>query len=64
MTERRDSTAFVRIHRSTIVRLDAIREIKLKEEGHRGEVVLPDGTTCALSRSGKRRLEEALGGGL
>lgn len=53
---------FVRIHRSTIVRLDVIREIRLKDEGHRGEVILPDGSATALSRSGKKRLEEALGG--
>lgn len=51
---------FVRIHRSAIVRLDRIASIRF-EEGGGHSVVLRDGTEHSLSRSGRVRLEEALG---
>lgn len=60
LEKRLDSTEFVRIHRSAIVRLDRIAFVRFDESGgHR--VVLGDGTEHSLSRSGRGRLEEALG---
>ncbi|MDX1392904.1 MAG: LytTR family DNA-binding domain-containing protein [Gemmatimonadota bacterium] len=55
-----DPTRFVRIHRSTIVRVGFIREL---EPYFGGEyvVVLADGTRRSLSRSRRKRLEKALG---
>lgn len=58
--ERLDPGAFVRIHRTTLVRLDAVREFRVRSNG-RLEVVLPDGDTRAVSGSGRERLAEALG---
>lgn len=55
-----DPRRFVRIHRSTIVRLDRIREIRGNPGGD-GEVVLRDGTTLAASRSHRHRLHAPLG---
>ena len=58
-----DPTRFVRIHRSTIVNVERIKEL---QPFFRGEyvVILHDGTSLKLSRSYKRRLEAALGRGL
>lgn len=55
-----DPEQFVRIHRSTIVRLDRIVAL---EPYFRGEVMarLRDGTTLAVSRGQKRELEKRLG---
>jgi two-component system LytT family response regulator len=55
-----DPTQFVRIHRSTIVNVDRIREL---QPYFRGEfmVILHDGTQLKLARSCKERLETALG---
>lgn len=50
---------FVRIHRSTIVRVSSIRQILRRPNG-RWEVELPDGTRRAVSRSGRQLLERAL----
>lgn len=50
---------FVRVHRSTIVRLSAIRQIVRRSNG-RWEVELPDGSRRAVSRSGRQVLEQAL----
>lgn len=62
--ERRLSpSAFVRVHRSTIVRLAAVTGIEHLSNG-RVEVVLDDGSRHDVSRSGRRRLEERLGGSL
>lgn len=58
--ERLAPDGFTRVHRSTIVRTDAIRQIKMRPNG-RTVVVLPDGTERVVSRSGKRSLEDALG---
>lgn len=60
LEERLDGTRFVRVHRSTIVKLDFVREVRSTESGHY-DVVLEDGTRRSLSRSGRQRLEEALG---
>lgn len=50
---------FVRVHRSTIVRLSAIRQIVRRPNG-RWEVELPDGSRRPVSRSGRQELEQAL----
>jgi len=55
-----DPRRFVRIHRSTIVNVDRIREL---QPYFRGEylVILHDGTSLKLSRGCKPLLEAALG---
>ena len=50
---------FLRIHRSTLVKLASIRELVAKDSGDH-EVVLNDGTVLRLSRSHKDALYEAL----
>lgn len=57
---RLDSEAWVRVHRSTLVRLEFVREIRTSDSGHY-QLVLEDGTRRSLSRSGRERLEEVLG---
>lgn len=54
------SDRFVRVHRSTLVRLDAVREFRLQSSG-KLEVVLPGGEARSVSRRGRERLREALG---
>ena len=55
-----DPARFVRIHRSTIVNVERIKEL---QPYFRGEyvVILQDGTSLKLSRGYKERLEAALG---
>jgi len=55
-----DPARFVRIHRSTIVNVERIKEL---QPYFRGEyvVVLHDGTSLKLSRGYKQHLEAALG---
>lgn len=60
LEKRLASSDFVRIHRSTIVRLERIEAVRFDESGGH-HVVLDDGTEHSLSRSGRRRLEEVLG---
>lgn len=55
-----DPESFFRIHRSSIVRLDYIRELEPQRSGEY-LVVLADGTRLSLSRSRRKRLEEELG---
>lgn len=57
---RLDSKMFVRIHRSTIVNLERVRELR---EVDRGEfnLILTDGTRLKLSRSRRANLEAMLG---
>lgn len=55
-----DSRAFVRVHRSTIARVDSVREIKYDQEG-RCLVLLSDGAQRAASRAGRKRLQATLG---
>ena len=55
-----DPEEFVRIHRSTIVRLSEIREVRSDGKG-RYHVVLQDGTERSLSTTGRDRLETLLG---
>lgn len=51
--------AFCRIHRSTIVRLDRVRGMKLNENGEY-DVLLLDNTALRLSRRYRRQLQERL----
>ena len=51
---------FVRIHRSTLVNLDRVKEL-LPETHGEYRVVLADGTALKLSRGYRQKLEEALG---
>ncbi len=55
MVNRLDATSFVRIHRSTIVNVDRIKEIKPRLQGGHA-VVLLDGKELPLSRTYKEKL--------
>ncbi|MGH8202314.1 MAG: LytR/AlgR family response regulator transcription factor [Steroidobacteraceae bacterium] len=55
-----DPAKFVRIHRSTMVRIEAIRELQPLFNGDR-TVILHDGTELTLSRSYRERARAALG---
>lgn len=55
-----DPSAFVRIHRSTIVRIDRIREVQPWFQGDY-LVVLMDGTELNSSRGYRERLRELIG---
>jgi two-component system LytT family response regulator len=54
-----DQTVFCRIHRSTIVKLDRVRGLKLNESGEY-DVLLEDGTKLRLSRRYRRELQSRL----
>lgn len=60
LEERLADGRFIRIHRSTLVRADYIREIRGRGRG-RHAAVLRDGTRRDISRSGRERLQQALG---
>ncbi|MEM1127676.1 MAG: LytTR family DNA-binding domain-containing protein [Bacteroidota bacterium] len=60
MEKRLDPARFVRIHRSTIVRVDQVRELRPLPNREYG-VVLVDGAEVRLSRSYRDRLASALG---
>jgi len=60
---RLDPHRFLRIHRSTIVNIDRIRELQPWFH-HEYRVVLRDGTELMLSRSCRKRLAEMLGDSL
>src|SRR6476659_3467806 len=55
-----DPKKFVRIHRSSIVRLDFIQELQPWFHGEY-RVILKDGTQLTLSRNHRDKLQEALG---
>ncbi len=55
-----DPRKFVRIHRSSIVRLDFIKELQPWFHGEY-RVILHDGTQLTLSRNHRDKLQEALG---
>ena len=55
-----DPAKFLRIHRSTMVRIEAIREIEPLFNGDRA-VILRDGTKLTLSRSYRDKARAALG---
>jgi two-component system LytT family response regulator len=54
-----DPSAFCRIHRSTIVKLDRVRGLKLNENGDY-DVLLHNGTRLRLSRRYRKRLQSRL----
>ena len=54
-----DPAAFCRVHRSTIVNLDRVRELRLNAGGEY-EVVLQDGTRLRLSRSYRDQMQSRL----
>jgi two-component system LytT family response regulator len=58
-----DPKEFVRIHRSSIVRLDRIKELQPWSHGEY-HVILADGTRLTLSRSYREKLQAALGNNL
>jgi two-component system LytT family response regulator len=55
LSDRLDPKQFVRIHRSSIVNLDQIREI-YREGLEDGSVVLVDGRTLKMSKAGRQKL--------
>jgi two-component system LytT family response regulator len=55
-----DPKKFVRIHRSSIVRIDRIQELQPWFHGE-FRVILQDGTQLTLSRNYRDKLQEALG---
>jgi two-component system LytT family response regulator len=59
LEEKLDPKTFLRIHRSTIVNLDRVKELHQNPNGEYA-VVLKDGTELKLSRSRRERLEELL----
>jgi two-component system LytT family response regulator len=59
LDEELDQSVFCRIHRSTIVRLDRVRGLKLNESGEY-DVLLEDGTKLRLSRRYKKELQSRL----
>jgi two-component system LytT family response regulator len=52
---------FVRIHRSAIVNIDCIREIRKQGDDEEQQVVLKDGTELVLSRGYRDKVSKALG---
>jgi two-component system, LytTR family, response regulator len=57
LSDKLDPRHFVRIHRSSIVNLDQIREI-YREGQADGSIVLADGHTLKMSKAGRQRLIE------
>lgn len=55
-----DSRRFIRIHRSTIVNIDSIKELQADFNGDQC-VILKDSTQLILSRRYRRKISEALG---
>ena len=60
LEDRLDPSAFIRIHRSTIVRVDAIQELRPETHGD-STVVLHGGQTLRMSRSYRARCQARLG---
>ena len=57
-----DQSVFCRIHRSTIVKLDRVRGLKLNESGEY-DVLLDNGTKLRLSRRYRKELQSRLSAG-
>ena len=55
-----DPAQFCRIHRSTIVNLDRVRELRFDSDAEY-ELVLADGTKLRLSRRYRKGLQSRLG---
>ena len=60
MEERLDSEQFVRIHRSTIVNLNSVKELRADFHGEY-QVLLHDRTELLLSRKYRERLRDYIG---
>jgi DNA-binding LytR/AlgR family response regulator len=60
LERRLDPEQFIRVHRSAIVRLGAVRGVRREERG--GRLELMDGTLVPLSRSRLRAVIASLGG--
>jgi two-component system, LytTR family, response regulator len=60
---RLDPTRFVRIHRSFIVNIDRVRELRQAQRGDY-DIILQDGTALRLSRGRRGNLERLLGSDL
>jgi two-component system LytT family response regulator len=60
LAEQLDPRRFVRVHRSTIVNIDQVREVQPYVHGAH-ILVLQDGTEIRLSRARRQAFEEALG---
>ena len=56
--QRLDPAQFIRVHRSAIVRLDRVRELRVTDNGT--VLVLRDGTQVPVSRRRKERVAEAI----
>jgi len=57
LSNKLDPRQFVRIHRSSIVNLDRVREIY--RDGHgEGSIVLTDGTKLRMSKAGRQKLAD------
>jgi len=56
-----DPAVFVRVHRSAIVRIDRVAEMRTDTHGD-GELRLRDGTRLAVSRTFRSQLQAALRG--
>jgi len=59
LDEELDQTIFCRIHRSTIVKLDRVRGLKLNENGEH-DVVLDSGARLRMSRRYRKQLQSRL----
>ncbi len=57
-----DPKVFCRVHRSSIVKLDRVRSLKLREDGEY-ELALDNGAKVRLSRRYRKELEERMGVG-
>ena len=55
-----DPKIFCRVHRSSIVNLDRVRGLQLRDDGEY-EVLLDDGAKVRLSRKYRRQLQERMG---
>jgi two-component system, LytTR family, response regulator len=58
LARRLDSSMFIRVHRSAIVNLDHVRELRMLKWG--GLVVLADGTAVRVSRRRREAFRSAL----
>ncbi len=56
---RLDPVGFVRVHRSAIVNLDRVREVRVESNGE-SQLVLRDGTRVPVSRRRREQVNEAL----
>src|SRR5262249_60833227 len=59
LAERLDPEKFFRVHRSAIINLERVREIRVLLHGDR-ELALADGTSVRLSRTRREEFERSL----